>query len=258
MSAYKGVLLRLSNKDLYKMLTIKITGNGYGNKPIDTIVQGYHFSSEGYFLNCKQINNGANLSACKFMIIDNVIALWIPSPEIYSTIVVDVYESNTTDDIVPFYLMGYEYEVTGQYNTTCTIVTKSAATAYLSTRTSISTTSWVASTIPLDGIIATGDLFSLYGGGIKVNRNANILVSGSNSYLSSTTGEELDAIIYGSTQGQITVNFEESVSRMFTTTIPSVYWYVPAGEIIYLQLSSGASKSYDMLERATKLTIQEV
>lgn len=56
------------------------------------------------------------------MIIDDVIALWIPSPGTYSTIVVDVYESNTVNDTVPFYLAGYETEVTGSNTTTCRIV----------------------------------------------------------------------------------------------------------------------------------------
>lgn len=43
-ATYAGVLLKLSNKNLFKMLTVKITGNGYGQAPIDTTIQCYQYN----------------------------------------------------------------------------------------------------------------------------------------------------------------------------------------------------------------------
>ena len=91
-----GLLIKLPNASLYKMMMIKIIGNGYGASPVDVIIQGYHYDRIGNFINCKQHNNSGSLAACKFLIMDGVICLWIPSPGIYSSLIVEVYASIPT------------------------------------------------------------------------------------------------------------------------------------------------------------------
>lgn len=122
MQDYTGLLVKLPNASLYKMMIIKIIGNGYGNNPVDTIIQGYHYESIGYFINCKQHNNSGNLPTCHFLIIDGVIALWIPTPGIYSSLMVEVQESIPTCSrlaITGNLMFG---EPGGSYKTYCTIV----------------------------------------------------------------------------------------------------------------------------------------
>jgi len=121
-SSYGGMLIKLPNAGFYKMIMIKIIGNGYGGNPIDTIIQAYHYESLGYFINCKQHNNSGSLPTCKFMIIDNVIGLWIPTPGIYTSLVVEAYESIPTNSKlnITAILLGGEPE--GSYKTNCSIV----------------------------------------------------------------------------------------------------------------------------------------
>lgn len=121
-SSFGGMLIKLPNAGLYKMIMIKIIGNGYGGSPIDTIIQGYHYESIGYFINCKQHNNSGSLPMCKFMIVDGVIGLWIPTPGIYTSLVVEAYESIPTNSKlnISIALLGGEPE--GSYKINCTVV----------------------------------------------------------------------------------------------------------------------------------------
>lgn len=121
-SGWNGVLVKLPNASLYKMMMIKIIGNGYGGNPIDTIIQGYHYESVGYFINCKQHNNSGSLSQCKFMIIDGVIGLWIPTPGIYSSLVVEAYESIPSNSKLDITLTGLTAEPSGGSKTSCSMV----------------------------------------------------------------------------------------------------------------------------------------
>lgn len=258
---HKGVLLRLSNKNLYKMLTIKITGNGYGEKTIDTIIQGYHYTPEGNFIQCKQLNNGANLSACKFMIIDNVIALWIPTPGLYSTIIVDIYESNTIDDTVPFYLMGYNYDVSGSYDTYCQIVEgKSVATLSLSSRTYLNyPTIWTNLQIPINNFSTnTNNLFSQSGNGIKVNRDAKLLIDAHLGFIiDSTYNGELDFNVLSSI-GDLGSDFGNDSHQYQSRSIPSIYKNIPSGTVITLGIMAGSANNFTILEQQTYLTLKEV
>jgi hypothetical protein len=80
-NANNGALVSLPNADFYQMLTFEIIGNGYSTSmPFSTHIQGYHFQSLGYFVNCKQQNTSGTLPQCKFMIKNNKVALWIPNP----------------------------------------------------------------------------------------------------------------------------------------------------------------------------------
>ena len=121
-SSFNGILLKLSDAAFYKMIVIKIIGNGYGGNPIDTIIQGYHYESIGYFINCKQHNNSGSLPQCKFMIIDGVIGLWIPTPGIYTSIVAEAYESIPTNSQLSVTLTGLGAEPNGSHKTNCSIV----------------------------------------------------------------------------------------------------------------------------------------
>lgn len=121
-SSYGGMLIKLPNASLYKMIMIKIIGNGYGGNPIDTIIQGYHYESIGYFINCKQHNNSGSLPTCKFMILDGVIALWIPTPGIYTSLVVEAYESIPSNSRLNIKYNLLAGEPAGEYKTNCTIV----------------------------------------------------------------------------------------------------------------------------------------
>ena len=121
-SESRGILLKLSNASLYKMIMIKIIGNGYGGNPIDTIIQGYHYESIGYFINCKQHNNSGSLPQCKFMIIDGVIGLWIPTPGIYTSIVAEAFESIPSNSQLNVTLTGLGAEPNGNYKTNCSMV----------------------------------------------------------------------------------------------------------------------------------------
>lgn len=117
-----GALITFDNAKLYNMMQIKLWGNGYGDIPIDTIIQGYHYKSLGNFTNCKQHNNSANLGACKWKIINGKIALWVPCLGHYSSLVIDAYE--TLPDVRPILntveLM--DTEPAGDVSITCTIV----------------------------------------------------------------------------------------------------------------------------------------
>lgn len=88
----KGICIYLPNADFYQMLTFEITGNGYGTSmPFSTHIQGYHFENLGDFYQCKQQNTSGTLPQCKFMIKNNKIALWIPNPGLYTSLVIKCY-----------------------------------------------------------------------------------------------------------------------------------------------------------------------
>lgn len=121
MSSNAGVLIKLPDKNLLKMMTFEIIGNGYGSNPINTIIQGYQFNTEGNFINCKQKNFGASLSAATFMIYDGVVCLWVPSVATYSTYVIKVYESNLVNDQSIITTVSGD-KPAGSHETVCTIV----------------------------------------------------------------------------------------------------------------------------------------
>lgn len=93
----KGILVYLPNADFYQMLTFEIIGNGYGTSmPFSTHIQGYHFQTLGDFYQCKQQNTSGILPQCKFMIKNNKVALWIPNPGLYTSLVIKCYRNYGT------------------------------------------------------------------------------------------------------------------------------------------------------------------
>lgn len=122
-STYAGILVKFKDAELLRMITIRITGNSYGaNKPIDTIIQGYHFNSVGTFLNCSQYNTGGDLPQCIFMIYDGKICLWIPTPGIYTSLIIDAWSTNIDNDIYDFSLEEFNSIPTGSNQTACSIL----------------------------------------------------------------------------------------------------------------------------------------
>lgn len=105
MREYEGVLVKLTDANLYKMIIIKIIGNGYdSSSPIDTIIQGYHYNSVGNFHHCKQHNNSGSLPKCTFLIKDNIICLYIPTVGYYSSLIISVYQTIPTAEQLDFTL----------------------------------------------------------------------------------------------------------------------------------------------------------
>lgn len=124
-SNYAGVLVKFKDASLFRMITVRITGNSYGNnKPIDTIIQGYHFNSLGNFINCSQYNTGGNLPQCTFMIYDGVICLWIPTPGVYTSLIIEAWSTNIDNDIFYFNLEGMNSMPSGSNQTACIITSR--------------------------------------------------------------------------------------------------------------------------------------
>lgn len=117
-----GALITFDNAKLYNMMQVKLWGNGYGDIPIDTIIQGYHYQSLGNFINCKQHNNSANLGACKWKIVNGKIALWVPCLGYYSSLVIDAYETLPAVRPIPNTVELMDTEPAGDVSITCTIV----------------------------------------------------------------------------------------------------------------------------------------
>lgn len=117
-----GALITFDNAKLYNMIQVKLWGNGYGDIPIDTIIQGYHYQSLGNFINSKQHNNSANLGACKWKIVNGKIALWVPCLGYYSSLVIDAYETLPTVRPIPNTVELMDTEPAGDVSITCTIV----------------------------------------------------------------------------------------------------------------------------------------
>ena len=117
-----GALITFDNAKLYNMMQIKLWGNGYGDIPIDTIIQGYHYQSLGNFVHCKQHNNSANLGACKWKIVNGKIALWVPCLGYYSSLVIDAYETLPAVRPIPNTVELMDTEPAGDVSITCTIV----------------------------------------------------------------------------------------------------------------------------------------
>ena len=63
------------------MIHLKIIGNGYGVMPIDSIIQGYHYTPAGTLINCKIHNNCQPLDA--WFIYDGTIKIVIQVPSDY-------------------------------------------------------------------------------------------------------------------------------------------------------------------------------
>ena len=121
-AGFVGVLVKFKDAGLLRMITVRITGNSYGaNKPIDSVVQGYHFNSVGYFINCSQYNTGGDLPQCKFMIYDGKICLWIPTPGIYTSLIIEAWSTNIDNDIYDFELQGFDNIPSGSNQTVCNI-----------------------------------------------------------------------------------------------------------------------------------------
>lgn len=117
-----GALITFDNAKLYNMIQVKLWGNGYGDIPIDTIIQGYHYQSLGNFIHCKQHNNSANLGACKWKIVNDKIALWVPCLGYYSSLVIDAYETLPAVRPIPNTVELMDTEPIGDVSITCTIV----------------------------------------------------------------------------------------------------------------------------------------
>lgn len=117
-----GALITFDNANLYNMMQVRLWGNGYGANPVDTIVQGYHYDSVGYFIQCKQHNNCANLGACVWKIINGKIALWVPYLVHYSSLVIDAYETLPSVRPIPTTVELMAGEPAGDASVACTIV----------------------------------------------------------------------------------------------------------------------------------------
>lgn len=139
---------------------------------------------------------------------------------------------------------------------------KNAVTLKLQTRKHIDYANpWTGYEIPLDTFNGNNidNLFSQSGNGIKVNRNANLLISGNVGILhSSADSNELDVSLWGSSLGNLAVDFGRRQVNMKTYCFSELFYSVPAGEIISSSMSAGIADTYTILESATWLTIQEV
>lgn len=119
MNQNQGILVSLPDAGLIKMMTFDIIGNGYGTSmPFATHIQGYHFNALGYFVHCKQQNTSGTLRQCKFMIKNNKIALWIPFPGLYTTLLVKGYVGNTPLKLTYEF---YDSEPSADAKTACTL-----------------------------------------------------------------------------------------------------------------------------------------
>jgi len=82
-----GILIDLAPASaLQRMITVVITGNGYGVDPINTIIQGYHYTPQGTIIQCKQTNYGAQMRAAIFMIHGGRLKVWTEQPTAYCTL----------------------------------------------------------------------------------------------------------------------------------------------------------------------------
>lgn len=87
-----GILIDIMPSSyLWTMLTVEITGNGYGAIPINTIFQCYHYDTPGNFIQAFQANFGANIGAGKWLIQGDRVRLWFAQPSGYSTISIRAY-----------------------------------------------------------------------------------------------------------------------------------------------------------------------
>ncbi len=84
-----GLLITFDNAVQFKMMTLKIWGNGYSSKPFDTIINLYHYTPEGNFNIANQKNITGNLPACSVGIINNKCVVWIPKITNYTTYVIE-------------------------------------------------------------------------------------------------------------------------------------------------------------------------
>lgn len=152
---------------------------------------------------------------------------------------------------------------TGTWTEWTNVSPKHIATYSLNNRLNITTTAWALETIPLDNFYTNiptfGDLFSKSNYGIKVNRNAKLLISANLSLISTSANtNELTFAIVGNTQGHIADIFGNDGSGLLSYCASPVLKSVSAGEIISLAVSGGNAYNYTILEKGTYLTIQEV
>lgn len=120
--SYGGLLVQFPDAKLYQMITVKVFGNGYGINPIDTIIQGYQYSSTGNFIQCKQHNNAGELGAATFFIYNGVINLWLPVPVAYSSFIVQAYRTIPTAEQLPITCTYMAGRPAGSNAVACTIV----------------------------------------------------------------------------------------------------------------------------------------
>jgi hypothetical protein len=86
-----GVLVDICDTGLYRMVQVEVRGNGYGDVPVNTIFQAYHYDNIGNFINVRQHNFGANLPQAKFLIQDNRVKLWFTSSGYAQTFAITAY-----------------------------------------------------------------------------------------------------------------------------------------------------------------------
>lgn len=104
----------------YKQMTFDIIGSGYSvGNPVSTHIQGYHYTPIGTFLHCKQQNISGDLAACKFMIVDNKIALWIPTLGAYTSLIVQCYQTSGVQEPIQLTYEYYSSEPSGSNKTGC-------------------------------------------------------------------------------------------------------------------------------------------
>jgi len=87
-----GYLVDLFSSDnLWTMITVEVTGNGYGTVPVSTIFQCYHYDTVGNFIQTYQTNYGANVAAGKWLIQGGRVRLWFAQPTNYGTFSIRAY-----------------------------------------------------------------------------------------------------------------------------------------------------------------------
>lgn len=84
-----GLLITFDDASLMKMMTVRVWGNGYSNKPFDTILNIYHYFPEGNFNIANQKNITGNLPTCSAGIINDKCVVWIPKIANYTTYVIE-------------------------------------------------------------------------------------------------------------------------------------------------------------------------
>lgn len=193
-----GILIELfPSSTLTKMVTIEVKGNGYGTfGPINTLIQCYHYTPSGTFLNYKQANFGAAIGTAKFMIYNAKIYCWIPfTTDSYPTLVIKAWNQNYPLDIV----ITNSAEPAGTNKVTCTLV-PAGGTIVEDVLTSTSTTNALSAAqgkalndtkLALAGGTITGEIVS-NGGYISRYRGAatdcnTCLTEGCYTYNTSTT-----------------------------------------------------------------------
>ena len=113
-----GVLIKLFDATtLIKMVTIVVKGNGFsGLVPIDTIIQGYHYTPSGTFVNYSQLDLGYALPVAKFFLDGGYVCCWFDSVSDFQTLVIEVYTQ--TAKITPVSITN-AVEPTGTNKVTC-------------------------------------------------------------------------------------------------------------------------------------------